>query len=304
MTKEVPSLNALIQQIARINPLQSRFIASSLEDVNDSELDDLVAYVSYAQAQGLSVDYLADCYDLIVKDTLREQLYFQRHKRYRYSTFDEVAKSVYFDDEYMRKYMHGLAITAYLWPNHRELHRYFAATIPTSQRGKYLEIGPGHGMYMMTAMRKSEYDEFHGIDLSPTSVEMTSALLGGGDFGSFQNYRVFEQDFLEGDIASDSYSAIVMGEVLEHVEEPAVFLDRIRVIASDDAHIFITTPINAPAIDHIYLFNSFDAIESLVLDAGLRVLDKLLVPYPGLSVAESMEQVLPINVALVLAKRQ
>lgn len=302
MTNDVVPLDALIQQITLKNPLQSRFIESSLEGALASELDDLVAYLSYARAQGLTFDYLADCYDLIVKDTLREQLFFQRHGRYRYSSFSEVAESVYFDDEYMRKYMHGLAITAYLWPNHRELHRFFARTIPAGRTGRYLEIGPGHGMFMMTAMRKSDYKEFDGIDLSPTSVEMTRALLDSGEFGSFRNYRVFEQDFLDGDIEAGSYSAIVMGEVLEHVEQPAVFLDRIRLIASDDAYIFITTPINAPAIDHIYLFDSYESIESLVLNAGLEVRDKLLVPYPGLSVEETMEQTLPINVALVLAK--
>ncbi|MDH3362728.1 MAG: class I SAM-dependent methyltransferase [Gammaproteobacteria bacterium] len=302
MSKDMALLEALIEQIAIINPLQLRFLESSLEGALDAELDDLVAYISYAKTQCLPVDYLAECYDLIVKDTLREQLYFQRHGRYRYSTFGEVAKSVYFDDEYMRKYMHGLAITAYLWPNHRELHRYFARTIPATQRGKYLEIGPGHGMYMMTAMRESKYDQFDGIDLSPTSVAMTRTLLGNGVFGSFQNYRIFEQDFLDGDFVPDSYAAVVMGEVLEHVEEPAIFLDRIRQVATSDAYIFITTPINAPAIDHIYLFDSFHSIESLVSDAELRIVDKLLVPYPGLSVEESTEQSLPINVALVLAK--
>ena len=302
MSKDMALLEALIEQITIINPMQLRFLESSLEGALEAELDDLFAYISYAKTQCLPVDYLAECYDLIVKDTLREQLYFQRHGRYRYSTFDEVAKSVYFDDEYMRKYMHGLAITAYLWPNHRDLHRYFARTIPAAQRGKYLEIGPGHGMYMMTAMRKSKYDQFDGIDLSPTSVAMTRALLGDGVFGSFQNYRIFEQDFLDSDFVPDSYAAVVMGEVLEHVEEPAIFLDRIRQVATSDAYIFITTPINAPAIDHIYLFDSFQSIESLVSDAELRIVDKLLVPYPGLSVEESTEQSLPINVALVLAK--
>ena len=302
MTDYQDSLNALVDQIVRINPLQSKFLSASLVGAEESELGDLAAYVSHCRGMGLAVEYLAECYDLIVKDTLREQLYFQRNKRYRYSTFDEVAASVYFDDEYMRKYMHGLAITAYLWPNHRELHRYFSHTLPTNVHGRYLEIGPGHGMYMMTAMRRSNYDSFDGIDLSPTSVEMTRDLIEGGEFGSFDNCRVFEQDFLDGDIAEQSYAAVVMGEVLEHVEEPGVFLQRIRAVATDDAYIFITTPINAPAIDHIYLFDSFASIEALVLDAGLRVREKLMVPYPGLSVDESMAQCLPINVALVLQK--
>ena len=131
---------------------------------------------------------------------------------------------------------------------------------------------------------------------------MTNTLLGSGRFGDFDNYRVFEQDFLEGSIAPVSYSAIVMGEVLEHVEQPGVFLETIASIAADDAFIFITTPINAPAIDHIYLFESWDSIETLVKGSGLAVADKLLVPYPGLSVEESQEQSLPINVAMVLTK--
>jgi 2-polyprenyl-3-methyl-5-hydroxy-6-metoxy-1,4-benzoquinol methylase len=302
MTENREDLNSLIEEILRINPLQSKFLKSSLASAQQFEIDDLCAYIRYGHANGLTTEYLALCYDQIVKDMLREQVYFQRTKRYRYSTFDEVADSVYFDEAYMSKYMHGLAITAYLWPNHRDLHRYFSTTIPTTKRGKYLEIGPGHGMYMMTAMRRTKYDSFDGIDISPTSAQMTLDLLDNGNFGTFSNYRIFEQDFLAGDVAPNSCAAIVMGEVLEHVEEPVVFLKRIRSVAADDAYIFITTPINAPAIDHIYLFDSFESIESHILDAGLRVEDKLIVPYPGISIEESMQQSLPVNVALILKK--
>jgi len=296
------SISDLCASIVRRNPLQSEFLKDSLQQVAEEELQDLDAYISFGETSGLDIDYLSECYDLIVKDTLREQMFFQRHGKYRYSSFDEVASSVYFDDEYMRKYMHGLALTSYLWPNHRTLHQYFVDVLPTDQQGDYLEIGPGHGMYMMSAMRKCGYDRYDGIDISPTSVEMTNALLGSGRFGSFNNYRIFEQDFLAGNIPASSQSAIVMGEVLEHVEQPNVFLETIARIATDDAFIFITTPINAPAIDHIYLFDSWDSIEKLVINAGLKVKNKLLVPYPGLSVAESEAQSLPINVAMVLEK--
>ena len=124
-------LDSLLGEIVRINPLQSRFIKESLDDASSEELEDLGEYVRFCENNSIDIPYLARCYDLIVKDTLREQLFFQRHKRYRYSTFAEVADSVYFDDEYMSKYMHGLAITAWLWPNHRNMHRYFARSIPT-----------------------------------------------------------------------------------------------------------------------------------------------------------------------------
>jgi len=295
-------IRQLTDAIVRINPLQRAFIAESLTDIRDDELRDLDAYIRFAESAGVASGYLAESYDLIVKDTLREQMFFQRHGRYRYSTFDEVAGSVYFNEEYMRKYMHGLAITAYLWPNHRALHRYFVDTIPADDKGQYLEIGPGHGVFMMCAMRKTAYARFEGIDISPTSVEMTRTLLDSGFFGDFSNWQIVEQDFLASDMETGGYSAVVMGEVLEHVEDPGRFLRQINAVSRDDAFIFITTPINAPAIDHIYLFDSVGSIESLVVDAGLGVRDSLLVPYPGLSVEESIAQKLPINVAMVLGK--
>lgn len=302
MTGNSHLVDELTGEILRINPLQRNFIVESLQDVREDELGDFDAYIGYAESLGIGMEYLAECYDLIVKDTLREQMFFQRHGRYRFSTFDEVANSVYFNEEYMRKYMHGLAITAYLWPNHRALHRFFLATIPHDMEGRYLEVGPGHGVFMMCAMRQSAYSSFEGIDISPTSVEMTRALLGSGAFGDFADYEIVEQDFFGRDMGERAYSAVVMGEVLEHVEDPGKFLRQACSVSTDDAFIFITTPVNAPAIDHIYLFDSLESIESLVREAGLAVRDSLLVPYPGLSVEESMEQKLPVNVAMVLGK--
>ena len=185
MSAVTSRIDALTENIVSINPLQRNFISESVTDIHDEEMRDLDAYISFTESLGIEPSYLAECYDLIVKDTLREQMYFQRHGRYRYSTFDDVANSVYFDAEYMRKYMHGLAITAYLWPNHRALHRFFIESIPTDHQGRYLEVGPGHGVFMMCAMRQSAYESFEGIDISPTSVEMTRTLLGSGFFGNF-----------------------------------------------------------------------------------------------------------------------
>ncbi len=301
MSKDA-GVDSLLGEILRINPLQSRFIKDSLDGASSEELQGLGEYVRFCEINSLDIPYLAQCYDLIVKDTLREQLFFQRHKRYRYSTFAEVADSVYFDDEYMSKYMHGLAITAWLWPNHRDMHRYFEHSIPKTATGTYLEVGPGHGLYMMTAMRLSQYDRFEGIDLSPTSVDMTKALLKSQSGTGDANYEIYCSDFLKDDLRHDCYDAIVMGEVLEHVEKPLEFLQKIRELAADDAYIFVTTPINAPAIDHIYLFDSFIAIEDLVTQAGLSVTDSHLIPYPGYTVEQSTEQSLPVNVALVLRK--
>ena len=115
--------------------------------------------------------------------------------------------------------------------------------------------------------------------------------------------RVEQRDFLEaGDLEPGSFDAVVMGEVLEHVEKPDVFLRRIAELAKDDAYIFVTTCINAPAVDHIYLWRTTDELEEMILANGLEIVEPLRLPYEGKTLEESRELDLPINVAYVLAK--
>ena len=91
-----------------------------------------------------------------------------------------------------------------------------------------------------------------------------------------------------------------MGEVLEHVEQPALFMARIRELAAPGAFVFITTAINAPAVDHIYLFDTPDAVRALVRKAGFAIKAELVAPYVGMTLEETLAQKLPINIALQL----
>ncbi len=292
----------LMREISRLNPMQTAFIESALRDLTADELQALESYLGFCKECGVETPYLAQCYDLIVRDTLREQVYFMRHKRYRYSTYAEVANSVYLNPEYMQKYMHGLALTSYFWPQHVALRRRFMKALPKERSGHYLEIGPGHGVYFMNAMRSSRFDSFEGVDISPKSIELTRKILTSGHFGRFENYNLLCQDFLTEKTSRDQYDAIVMGEVLEHVEQPEAFLRKISSLARPDAFIWITTVINAPAVDHLALFESDAALEKIVAQAGLSVREKLLIPYVGQTVANSLEKRLPMNIGLVLAK--
>ncbi|MFQ6023269.1 MAG: class I SAM-dependent methyltransferase [Acidiferrobacterales bacterium] len=302
MSQAASHVEALVEAIGHINPLQIPFLESSLSDLKVNEHNSLNAYIEFCLGTNIDIHYLSRCYDLIVKDTLREQIYFQRHKRYRYSSYGDVAESVYHNDDYMRLYMHGLALTSFLWPNHRAMRRFFLEKIPKENRGTYLEIGPGHGFYFMSAMQLTSYNHFEGVDISPTSVELTKSILTSRAFGTFTRYQLFCRDFLLEKMVRDKYEAIVMGEVLEHVEEPLAFLQKIRTLANDDTFVYVTTCINAPAIDHIYLFDSISSLEAMLGDAKLMIRDKLLIPHEGLSLDQCLEQRMPINVALVLGR--
>lgn len=294
------SVHQLVAVVVATNPMQASFLDAALACLSPDERATLHSYVDYWLATGLPLEALAESYNLIVSDTLQQQIYFRRHHRYRYSTFKEVADSVYFNPEYMSKYMRGLGLTTLLWPNHLELTRFFNRTLPAATSGAYLEVGPGHGFYFIEALRRATFSRYVGVDISPTSLAMTRGAIASGFFGDFSGYELIEADFLHWR-ADAAFSAVVMGEVLEHVEDPAAFLAHIREVSKPNSFIFITTCLNCPAIDHITLFRCMEELERLARSADLTIADELVVPYHGLTLEESMDERLPVNVGLVLA---
>jgi 2-polyprenyl-3-methyl-5-hydroxy-6-metoxy-1,4-benzoquinol methylase len=295
-------LSALVEAIGNTNRLQAPFLETSVAGLLPDERAELEAYLRFCATQDIGLDYLARSYNTIVIDTLREQVFFQRHDRYRHATYAEVAGSVYQNDEYMRRYMYGLALTTYLWPNHRVMRRFFLEQLPRDRAGTYLEIGPGHGMFFLAALRASGFTRFEGIDISPTSCAMTEAIVGSGLFGQHAGYAIRCRDFLAADDEPSSCSAVVMGEVLEHVEAPLAFLVKIRSLVAPGGFVFVTTAINAPAVDHIWLFRNPAEVTAMADEAGLQVTAQLVVPYTGMSLEESLQARMPVNIALALTR--
>lgn len=294
-------VESLVENIAGQYPVHRAFLEQAIRSATPEEGDRLAGYLDFCVGKGLTLDYLAESYLTILGDTLDEQLYFREHGNYRYSTFKEVAATVYHDRDYMDRYMYGLAITNFLWPNHVEMTRFFRRMLPRDRAGRYLEVGPGHGFLFLTAIEVGGFDDFLGVDLSAASVEQTRTIIN--HFHRDAPARVELRDFLEAeDLAAGSFDAIVMGEVLEHVEQPEVFLRRIAELAKDDGFIFITTCINAPAVDHIYLWRTADELEHMITVSGLSIVEPLRLAYEGKSLEESRERQLPINVAYVLIK--
>jgi len=295
-----PQVNRLVALIAERNPTHAKHLDRVMPRIHADEYQHLETYLEYCLESGLELSYLADCYLLLVADAVNELAYFQREGNYRYSTFAEVADHVYFNKEYMDQYMYGLAISLIFWSSHMEIHRYFEETLPLDKTGKYLEIGPGHGRFLMSAMERSSFNAFVGIDISETSIAQTRAVLSHFNPSPDADLSLVVQDFHETELPAGSCDAVVMGEVLEHVEDPASFLSKIRELAAPEAHIFITTCVNAPQIDHIYLFRSLDEVRDLIESQGLAIVSEKAVPYEGKTLEQCAKHALPVNVAYVL----
>jgi len=294
-------IDILISRIVQLNKLQKKFLEHSIRLLPDDDRETFDVYLKHCLNNGLSFEFLAEAYDLFVKDALKEQIFFKKHERYRFSTCAEVESHLSRDKEYKNKYIYGLALTSFLWPNHLRVFKFFRDKLPKNAKGNYLDIGPGHGLFMMEAMRSSSYTNYLGIDINPASVEITRKLLGSGRFDERKCFNVIQGDFLSW-TSHEKFDAIILGEVLEHVENPRTFLNKIRELSMPSSYIYITTAINSPVIDHIYLFENTEQLIHLIQSCDFIIQDLLAVPYTGQTMEESVKNKLPIKTALVLKK--
>jgi ubiquinone/menaquinone biosynthesis C-methylase UbiE len=204
----------------------------------------------------------------------------------------------------MKKYMEGLLVSQALWSNHFQayayFHRHFLPRLKDNFR--YLEVGPGHGLYLSSASEQTSCATAAAWDVSEESLRQTRRALDA--IGAGNAVRLTRQDVHAPTIspgADWSFDAIAICEVLEHLERPQEALVSLRRYLSPDGLLYINVPINSPAPDHIYLLRSPDEVRELVTGAGLDIVDMQLAPMTGFSVADAMAHTATIN-CLLLAR--
>jgi len=289
----------LQNEIVKQNPIQQAFILHSVNTLSNEDYAGLEAIIKTYLEQNETIQSLALAYNRIVQDTLSEQIYFRRYKSYRYSKFEDVAANVYFSNEYMHNYMIGLALTQFIWPNHRTLRNFIEMNLNLKMTGTYFEIGPGHGHQFLFALKNTRFEEYIACDISETSLDLTLKTLESHQIDK-SKFKLLKADFLQLDSKSLKVDTLVMGEVLEHVENPELFLKKIKELTFPKSDIFITTCSNAPAIDHIYLFRSVNEIEELIVSQKFKIIKKVIIPYEGKTIEYSEANNLPINVGYLI----
>jgi ubiquinone/menaquinone biosynthesis C-methylase UbiE len=198
---------------------------------------------------------------------LQERMDFLRSGRYASSSFAEVEQRVYANPEIMEYYMYGLVFSQFFWKEQYARLEFFCNGLPRYRAsiGSYLELGGGHAMYISSAADILQPGtHFELIDISATSIEVARAM-SPNDRIQYHLCNVF-------DFPSDrKYDFVVAGEILEHLEEPRKLLARIRGMLSPQGHAFISTPVNAPTVDHIHLFNHAREIREMLGSEGFVI---------------------------------
>lgn len=225
-----------------------------------------------------------------------ERLAFVQSGMYRHSTLAQVEDTVYANRELMAKYMKGLAVSLALWPSHLRIMKMFGSCIEKASPRSYLEVGPGHGQFFREALqRQPSIQRAVGIDLSPASLLMTEKTLRSAEV-DFARVSLRAKNFLHSE-RDETFDFVVMGEVLEHVENPSEFIRGVREVLNPGGRLFLSTCCNSPAIDHIYLFRHPREVLALLTRHGFRVVEELVIPQRGASSETWESQLVNINVA-------
>ena len=166
---------------------------------------------------------------------------------------------------------------------------------------KYLEIGPGHGLFFKEAINTfGNHCKYTAIDISEVSLDLTKSII------SFHKLNYADIKYVNDDMlnigSKNLYDFIVMGEVLEHVEEPKYLLAKLNNILEINGKAFISTCVDCPTIDHVYHFKSVCEIRDMLKEANFVIDSEKVLPVEKLPMDEIIKRKITINYSAVIKK--
>lgn len=298
------SFAKLVSLINKKNPLQKKALASFLKG-NDSlfwqRADEFASkMLSLCKKQGITAEYVVNAYLKMCHDMLTEQIKFKKTGCYSVPNAAEAYANCYSSEKEMSSYMYGLALSQFLWPNHYAMYDFFINQSCNLRKVEsYLEIGPGHGLYLLEALKLLPNAKFLAVDISPVSKKISQATVEHFAPDAECQFLVRDvNDFHEG-----KFDYIVMCEVLEHLDRPLETMKDIRDLLNGDGYFFMTTCANCPAIDHVYLYNSVKHIRDQIHEAGFKVVTDLPLAVNASPEEDWDDQKVEVNYAAMLQKR-
>ena len=295
----------IVKRIYAKSPMQKKRISVYLEGrspIYFQEADEFaVRYCDFLATQGISVDCAVDAYIKMCNDMMRCQVAFMRTGRYPVESSDNANIAVYSNEREMLNYMVGLAISQFLWHSHYEIYSFFKATIRERAGfiSNYLEIGPGHGLFLQNALKELNLKQAVAIDISKTSLDLTRAIIAHSDPSGNNNVHYVMGDILKVELGI-KFDFITMGEVLEHVDYPNELLIRLKKMLVPGGRGFISTCANCPAIDHVYQFDTVHQIRELITSCGLTIIKDMPLSVENITVIEAEYKKFPINYCAIV----
>lgn len=301
-----PSLQRLIGRLLELWPDHTDYVEKSFDGRSRDVMavSDRVASCALKLGDGMEggVDGLiADYRFLCEKIVLPEELHFRRHNSYRLSKFEDAMRECYANAPYMTRYMNGLLVSNVVWANHAQaISSYVREYLPSLKPGsEFLEIGPGHGLFLYFAATSPNVETVTGWDVSPTSIAHTRNALKV--LGVSRPVTLALQNLFEAKPEAEGrrFDCIVMSEILEHLEDPVAALKAAMAWLKPGGEIWVNVPANSPAPDHIFLVDGPEHACDLVETAGLGVAASYAFPMTGATLEKARKRKLAISCVVV-----
>lgn len=293
-------------------PEHTRYLQGNFAERDDAlmrfteRLSEMICRLGEVEAGGL--EELAEDYRyLCQKIVLPEELFFRRHGRYRLEKFEDALATVYSDTPFMTRYMNGLLVSDAIWINHCKAMRHYVESFLTGlpQGADVLEIGPGHGLLLALADSVPQLGGLTAWDISDASLALAAKNLkhlGASRQVAFEKRDIFAPE-CRSDALAGRYDAVVLSEVLEHLERPLEAIKVLHHVCKPGGKIWINVPANSPAPDHLYLVNRAEDVAALVREVGFDVLETQEYPTSGTTHDRAIQQKLTLSCLIVGVKR-
>jgi SAM-dependent methyltransferase len=305
---QYPNFKEIVSKVVETSHLQKKKIINFHKKVDNSYFNKAekfsLNFKNYLSSQQANIEIATKAYLKMCADMMISHLYFYKYNKYPLDDQKSAFEKVYDNVSEMKSYVYGIALSQFLWPTHYSMYSFFQNEIKKKELeiDNYLEIGCGHGLFLLEAINRFEDKiNYEIVDISKTSIDITKSII---DFNVKKklNIQYKLQDVLKYE-TKKKFDFIEMGEVLEHVDLPGKLLKKIKNLLEDDGKIFLSTCVDCPTIDHVYHFKSVKEIEDLIRSSGLNIKNRMVLPVEDLPMTEIIKRKITINYCALLSKK-
>ncbi len=259
-------------------------------------------YAGYLSSNQIPLEYAVGAYLKMCNDMMRCQVGFIKTGKYPVSNATDALHNVYNNESEMQSYMIGLALSQFLWSSHYEIFSCFKEALGkySLDAKSYLEIGPGHGLFLSQAMKQlKQCENFDCVDISSTSIKITKSIMSHIFPADAEKVTYYHKDMLELSL-NDKFDFISMGEVIEHVNFPDKLLTKLKGLLTPGGKGFVSTCVDCPATDHVYHFKSVEEIREMISSCGLAIIEERVCPVEDLPMEEIVRRKITINYCCII----
>ncbi|WP_455757121.1 class I SAM-dependent methyltransferase [Sulfurimonas sp.] len=272
----------ILNNIYKKNPSHQKYINNSFSKYPEMKIamdSFLKTYKKFMEIEELSASDIANAYSKMLKQIDFSRREFLKNGNYYLQTQKKAFVKIYNDEVTMKAYMLGGALSMFLWPHHFKNFTFLQKHIASlNKERKFLEIGSGHGLFLLELLKNiKNYDIIDVIDISKTSIRLTQNIIKSVNQNYLKDITFYNQNIYETS-NKQKYDFIIFGEVIEHLDNPLKALETLYQLLNNNGSIFITTCVNCPMIDHIYLFNNIQEIKEIIKKANFYIEHEIITP--------------------------